>query len=77
MATVDVRPRTLTTAAAAAYLGVSEPYLKQARIYGDREGRTAGPPWLKIGRTVRYLIDDLDSWLLAHRRQHNRHGRAA
>lgn len=72
-----VKPRTLSTPDAARYCGVSEPYLKQARIYGDRDGRTAGPPWIKIGRSVRYLIADLDAWLLAQRRTHNKFGRVA
>ena len=30
---------------------------------GKREGRTPGPPWLKIGRSIRYLKKDVDKWL--------------
>jgi len=57
----------LTEKQAAAYIGMSVPYLRCDRMNGHRDGRTPGPPFLKIGRTVRYLRQDLDSWLLAHR----------
>jgi predicted DNA-binding transcriptional regulator AlpA len=52
---------------ASAYIGMSVPYLRTDRMNGHREGRTPGPPFLKIGRTVRYLRTDLDAWLQAHR----------
>jgi predicted DNA-binding transcriptional regulator AlpA len=30
---------------------------------GNRENRTPAPPFIKIGRAVRYLREDLDAWL--------------
>jgi len=51
----------------AEYIGMSRSFLRQARMNGDRPGRVAGPPFLKIGRSVRYLRKDLEEWLLQHR----------
>ena len=48
---------------AAQYLSMSRSFLRQGRMNGDREGRTPTPPYLKIGRSVRYRIADLDRWL--------------
>ena len=52
---------------AAAYIGMSVPYLRCDRMNGHREGRTPGPPYIRIGRTIRYLREDLDDWLAKHR----------
>lgn len=43
------------------YIGLTPAFLRKAR----REGR--GPAYLRIGRTIRYRIVDLDDWLLKHR----------
>ena len=59
--------RAYTTAEAARYIAMSESFLRQARMDGDRENRTPGPPFIKIGRTVRYLKQDLDAWLEQHK----------
>ena len=49
---------------AASYIAMSRSFLRQGRMNGDREGRTPTPPYLKIGsRSVRYLKEDLDTWL--------------
>ncbi|MGV3516170.1 hypothetical protein [Luteitalea sp.] len=61
-------PACLTEADAARYIGFSRIFLRIARSQGPRQGRTPGPPFLKVGRAVRYLLADLDAWLLAHRR---------
>jgi hypothetical protein len=42
---------------AARYVGMSVPYLRLARMNGG------GPPYLKISRSVRYDVRDLDRWL--------------
>jgi len=55
--------RVLTEQEAARYIAMSRSFLRQDRMNGKREGRTQGPKWLKIGRSVRYLISDLDTWL--------------
>lgn len=55
--------KALTEYEAAKFIGMSRSYLRQSRMNGNREGRTPAPPWLKIGRSIRYRVDDLDSWL--------------
>jgi hypothetical protein len=50
---------------AARYIGMSAAYLRASRLK-KRRG-TPGPPYVKIGKTVRYLPVDLDGWLRAHR----------
>jgi hypothetical protein len=35
-------------------------FLWQDRVNGYRENRTPGPNFIKIGRAVRYLKEDLD-----------------
>lgn len=52
---------------AATYLGVSRSYLRQDRMNGARENRVPGPEWIKFGRSIRYLKEDLDSWLESFR----------
>ena len=52
---------------AAFVIGMSDSFLRQARIYGDLPGRTPGPPYIKVGRSVRYLVTDLETWLVEHR----------
>jgi hypothetical protein len=47
----------------AQYISMSRSFLRQGRMNGDREGRTPTPPYLKIGRSVRYRIGDLNTWL--------------
>jgi len=34
---------------------------------GYRKGRTPGPRYMKLGRSIRYLKDDLDMWLIKNR----------
>jgi predicted DNA-binding transcriptional regulator AlpA len=47
----------------AEYIGMSRSFLRQSRMEGNRDNRTPAPPFIKIGRSVRYLKDDLDLWL--------------
>jgi len=54
---------------AAQYIGMSESFLRQSRMDGIRENRTQGPPFIKIGRAVRYLREDLDAWLRNFRQE--------
>ena len=55
--------RALSEREAARYIGMSRSFLAQSRMDGHREGRTPAPPFIKIGRSVRYLREDLDAWL--------------
>ncbi|MDX2164348.1 MAG: DNA-binding protein [Gammaproteobacteria bacterium] len=52
---------------ASLYIGMSLGYLRQDRVNGPRGNRTPGPSFIKIGRTIRYLKEDLDTWLETHR----------
>jgi hypothetical protein len=68
-----VLPQLLSEKAAAAYLGVSVPFLRRARCTGAPGGRTGGPLFvrmtgfgLKNGKNngrILYAKDDLDNWL--------------
>ena len=55
--------RCLTEQETAMYIGMSRSYLRQDRINGILRGRTPGSSFVKMGRAVRYLKDDLDAWI--------------
>ena len=61
--TVQIQKQALTEVEAASYIGMSRSFLAQARMEGQRDNRTPAPPFIKIGRAVRYLRHDLDQWL--------------
>lgn len=46
---------------AAAYCGLSKSNLDKMRIYGG------GPAFFRLGRSVVYSTDDLDTWLASNR----------
>lgn len=54
---------------AARYIGMSAAFLQASRIQPSATGkpRTPGPPFMKLGRTVRYSREDLDRWLTEQR----------
>ncbi len=54
-------------AEAATYICMSRSFLSQDRAYGTLANRTPGPKYIRIGRAIRYLKDDLDLWLEQHR----------
>jgi len=58
--------RAISEAQAAHYIGMSRSFLRQDRMNGPRENRTPGPRFIRIGKRIRYLRDDLDAWLEAH-----------
>ncbi len=60
-------PRTLSESDASVYLGVSRIALRQGRSEGRREKRMPPPPYVKLGRKILYLRDDLDHWLEMYR----------
>ena len=67
---METLQRALTDPQAARYIAMSVSFLKQSRMNGDRENRTPGPPFIKIGkRAIRYLREDLDAWLEQYRRE--------
>jgi hypothetical protein len=57
----------LNERAAAEYIGVSPSYLRHSRVRGTTKC-TDAPPFVRIGRAVRYLPRDLDAWLESRRR---------
>jgi predicted DNA-binding transcriptional regulator AlpA len=52
---------------AAAYLGVSRASLRRGRMEGKREKRLPPPPFIRLGRSIKYLKSDLDAYLQSHR----------
>jgi hypothetical protein len=52
---------TVNEHAAAKILGFSASYLRQARM------RNTGPAFVRVGRSIRYRVDDLRDFLEAHR----------
>lgn len=58
--------RCLTEKEAAHYVGMSVAFLRKDRIEGKIGQRTPGPKYLKIGKSVRYLKEELDRWLEKH-----------
>ncbi len=66
MSIATVEKRAYTEQETAAYIGMSRSFLRQARMEGQRRNRTVAPPFIKIGRAVRYLKEDLDRWLENH-----------
>jgi hypothetical protein len=64
-------PRALREQDAASYLGFSSSYLRNQRVADMRAIRRGepikGPAWITVETAVRYLREDLDAWLDAHR----------
>jgi predicted DNA-binding transcriptional regulator AlpA len=56
------RERLLTAKEAASFLRLSPSWLAKARMRGD------GPPYAKIGRSIRYREDVLVQWLKSRAR---------
>ena len=52
---------TLTTAEAARYVGLAKSTLEKRRVYASE------PHFVTLGTSVRYLVDDLDDWLIQRR----------
>jgi len=59
----DLPFRLLTTEEAAVCLSVSEHWLKASRFRPELDG----PPFVKIGRTVRYDLRDLEAWVASRK----------
>ena len=63
MTTLTGRSATLDTKAAAEYLGIAYATL----VLWRREGH--GPPYLRLGRLIRYPESDMDAWLDSMRKE--------
>lgn len=57
----------MTELEAARYLRMSRSFLAGLRMIGRREEHTQGPPFIRLGRAVRYSMRDLDQWIEEHR----------
>lgn len=62
-----ITPRGMSEREAAIYIGVARISLRQGRCEGKRDNRMPPPPYVKIGRKILYLRDDLDRWLETYR----------
>lgn len=64
-------PRALREKEAAQYLGLSPSFLRNTRVADMRALRESkpgkGPRWVTLATAVRYLVTDLDAWLVQHR----------
>lgn len=63
----SITPRGMSESEAAVYIGISCISLRQGRCEGRRDKRMPPPPYVKIGRKILYLRDDLDRWLETYR----------
>lgn len=63
-----IEKQTINEKEASKYIGMSVSFLRQSRMTGKLKGRCKAPPFLKLGRSVRYQISDLDAWLDSNRR---------
>ena len=61
----DHRPP-LNEREAAAYIGMSVSYLRLSRMRGSTKCQSA-PPFVRMGKVIRYLPHDLDDWLESRR----------
>jgi hypothetical protein len=61
----DYRPP-LPERDAATYIGMSVAYLRISRMRGATKC-TDAPPFVRIGKAIRYLPGDLDAWLESRR----------
>ena len=59
----DPNQRVLTPKEAAIFVRLSESWLAKARMSGN------GPPYVKLGRAVRYRETDLVGWLKSRSRR--------
>lgn len=64
-----IRPKLLSEADTARYIGMSRAFLRKSRLDGTRRNHTPGPPYIRIGRAIRYDLDDLNQWIAAHRKE--------
>lgn len=61
---LNTAPAILTEDEAAAYLRVSTSYLSASRL---TRPRTLGPPFVRIGKAIRYQRADLDQFIASRR----------
>jgi predicted DNA-binding transcriptional regulator AlpA len=63
MASEESGGNCLNTRQAAAYLGISQSWLRQRRMMGNLGGQRPGPQFVRLGRAVRYSKSSLDRFV--------------
>lgn len=69
--TSTIAPRAVSEEDAARYLGISQSSLRKGRMAGRRRAQMSSPPFVKMGRRVVYLVEDLDGWLQRQRNEND------
>lgn len=64
-----IKPHLLNEYEAARFLGFSVFTLRLGRYEGHRGNRTPMPKHIKLGKSVRYSIDDLNAWIEERRKE--------
>ncbi len=64
----QVNEALLTEKQAAAFIAMSVSFLRQSRMDGKRSTRSPAPPWVQVGKSIRYDPLDLRAWKAEHRR---------
>lgn len=62
----SVVPAVLNEIEASEYLGLSRATLRRARMEGNRNTHCPTPPFVRLGRAIRYRKVDLDKYLEAN-----------
>ena len=62
MNTAPIESISYSTREAALFIGVCKSSLDKARVSGELFGQTP-PPFIKMGRSIRYRVVDLKAWL--------------
>lgn len=58
----------ITEREAAAYLNVSMSYLQHKRCEGFLKTKRQGPPYYKIGKSIRYKKNELEEWMQTNKK---------
>ena len=66
-----IPPRLLDTKSAALYLNMSAEYLKRARITGKSSSGSKSPKFIKMGRSIRYPLEELNAFIDSYERYEN------
>lgn len=64
----EIQPQLLTTEQAAQFLGVSAITLRKLRCKGKLRTNIPPVPFIELGRTIRYDVDDLREYIMKHRK---------
>ena len=59
------RSQLLTEQEVADRIRMSVAFLRRDRVEGKRSGRTQGPPFVRIGRSIRFRVIDVDRFIKA------------